>query len=65
MKYVIFTLQEMTPEQLKQNPITIHPNRKLITDEYGDHEWFNPLSERNWIFQTNKKLMKYVILYRK
>ena len=33
MKYVIFTLQEMTPEQLKQNPITIHPNQKLITDE--------------------------------
>ena len=29
-KYVIFTLQEMTPEQLKkQNPITVHPNQKL------------------------------------
>ena len=33
MKYVIFTLQEMTPEQLKQNPITVHPNQKLDTDE--------------------------------
>ena len=33
MKYVIFTLQQMTPEQLKQNPITVHPNRKLDTDE--------------------------------
>ena len=35
MKYVNFTLQEMTPEQLKQNPITVHPNQKLDTDE-GD-----------------------------
>ena len=33
MKYVIFTLQEMPPEQLKQNPITVHPNQKLDTDE--------------------------------
>ena len=33
MKYVIFTLQEMTPQQLKQNPITVHPNQKLDTDE--------------------------------
>ena len=33
MKYVIFTLQEMTPEQLKQNPITVHPNQKLDTDK--------------------------------
>ena len=30
MKYVIFTLQEMSPEQLKQNPITVHPNQNLI-----------------------------------
>ena len=28
-----FTLQEMTPEQLQQNPITIHPNQKLDTEE--------------------------------
>ena len=33
MKYVKFTLQEMTPEQLKQNPITVHPNQKLDTEE--------------------------------
>ena len=33
MKYVNFTLQEMTPEQLKQNPITVHPNQKLDTEE--------------------------------
>ena len=33
MKYVIFSLQEMTPEQLKQNPITVHPNQKPDTDE--------------------------------
>ena len=33
MKYVNFTLQEMTPEQLKQNPITVHPNQNLDTDE--------------------------------
>ena len=30
MKYVNFTLKEMTPEQLKQNPITVHPNQNLI-----------------------------------
>ena len=33
MQYVIFTLHEMTPEQLKQNPITVHPNQKLVTEE--------------------------------
>ena len=33
MKYVNFTLQEMTPEQLKHNPITVHPNQKPDTDE--------------------------------
>ena len=32
-KYVIFTLQEVTPEQMKENPITVHPNQKLDTDE--------------------------------
>ena len=32
MKYVIFTLQEMTPEQLKQNPITVQ-HQKLDTEE--------------------------------
>ena len=33
MKYVNITLQEMTPEQLKQIPITVHPNQKLNTEE--------------------------------
>ena len=33
MKYVKFTLQEMTPEQIKPNPITVHPNQKLDTEE--------------------------------
>ena len=33
MKYVNFTLQEMPPEQLKQNPITVHPNQKLDTED--------------------------------
>ena len=33
MKYVNFTLKEMTPEQLKQNPITVHPNQELDTEE--------------------------------
>ena len=33
MKYVNFTLQQMTPEQFKQNPITVHPNQKLDTEE--------------------------------
>ena len=33
MKHVIFTLQKMTPEQLKLNPLTVHPNQKLDTEE--------------------------------
>ena len=33
MKYVNFTLKEMSPEQLKQNTITVHPNQKLDTEE--------------------------------
>ena len=33
MKYVNFILKEMTPEQMKQNPITVHPNQKLDTEE--------------------------------
>ena len=33
IKYLNFTLQQMTPEQLKQNPITVHPNQKLDTEE--------------------------------
>ena len=37
MKYVLFTLQEMTPEQLKMNPIRpiilVHPNQELDIDE--------------------------------
>ena len=33
MKYVNFTLKEKTPEQLKQNTITVHPNQKLDTEE--------------------------------
>ena len=58
MKYVIFTLQEMTPEQLKQNPIIVHPNQKLDTDEgecnnTEDEEEFTTsqeLSEENSTF---------------
>ena len=33
MKYVNFTLQQMTPEQFKQNCITVHPNQSLDTEE--------------------------------
>ena len=33
MKYVNFTLKEMTHEQLRKNPITVHPNQKLDTEE--------------------------------
>ena len=29
--------------------------------QYDDDEWTNPLSESNWIFQTNKHFMRYVI----
>ena len=32
MKYVKFTLQEMTPEKIKQNPITVQ-HQKLDTEE--------------------------------
>ena len=32
MRYVKFTLQEMTPEQIKQNPITVQ-HQKLDTEE--------------------------------
>ena len=33
MKYVNFTLKELTPKQLKHNTITVHPNQKLDTEE--------------------------------
>ena len=33
MKYVNFTLKEMTPEQMKQNPIIVHSNQELDTEE--------------------------------
>ena len=33
MKDVNFTLKEMAPDQLKQNPITVHPNQKPDTEE--------------------------------
>ena len=33
MKYVNFTLKEMTPEQIKHNTITVHSNQKLDTEE--------------------------------
>ena len=33
MKYVNFTLKEMTPKRLKHNTITVHPNQKLDTEE--------------------------------
>ena len=29
--------------------------------EYGDHDYFDPSSESNWIYQTNKHFMKSVI----
>ena len=29
--------------------------------EYGDHDYFDPLSESNWIYQTSKHFMKSVI----
>ena len=28
--------------------------------QYDDDGWTNPLSESNWIYQTNKIFMKYV-----
>ena len=33
MKYVKFILQRMAPEQIKQNPIAVHLNKKLDTEE--------------------------------
>ena len=29
--------------------------------QYDDDEWTNPISESNWIFQTNKVFIKNVI----
>ena len=29
--------------------------------QYDDDEWTNPSSESNWIYQTNKHFMNYVI----
>ena len=29
--------------------------------QYDDDEWTDPISESNWIFQTNKVFIKYVI----
>ena len=56
MNYVIFTLQEMTLEQLKQNPITVHPNQKLDTDEgesTKDEEEFTTSQELPEEFPTS------------
>ena len=53
MKYVIFTLQEMTPEQLKQNPTTVHPNQRLDTDE---EECNNTKDEEE--FTTSQELLE-------
>ena len=38
IKYVNFTLKEKTPEQLKQNTITVHPNQKLDKGESIEEE---------------------------
>ena len=62
MKYVKFTLQEMTPEQLKQNPITVQ-HQKLDTEgresntdeqestisnkEEGEYSTFLDMSKQN------------------
>ena len=57
MKYVFSTLQAMTPEQLKQNPITVHPNHeKLVTDEgesTKDEEEFTTSQELPEEFSTS------------
>ena len=57
MKYVLFTLQKMTPEQLKKNPIKliikVHPNQELDIDEgestkdEGESTASTELSEEN------------------
>ena len=33
--------------------------------QYDDNEWTNPLSESNWIYQTNQTFMKYVNFFLK
>ena len=50
IKYVNFTLQEMSPEQLKQNPITVHPNQKLDTDKRSQTQM-----NKNPPYQTKRK----------
>ena len=49
MKYVKLTLQEMTPEQIKQNPITVQ-HQKLDTEE-GSQTQMN----KNPPYQTKRK----------
>ena len=56
MSYVICTVQEMTPEQLKQNPIALHPSQKLETDEREstkDEEEFTPSQELQEEYSTS------------
>ena len=51
IKYVNVTLQEeMTPEQLKQNPITVHLNQKLDIEE-GESKTDN----KNPLYHTKRK----------
>ena len=53
IKYVNFTLQEMTPEQLKKNPITVHPKQKLDTEEGNKNPPYQTKRKRNLLhFQT-------------
>ena len=53
MKNVFFSLQQMTPEKLNQNPITVHHAQKLDTDEgesskdEDEFTTFQEMSEEN------------------
>ena len=51
LKYVNFTLQEMTPEQLKQNPTTVHIPIKNLIQRKGSHTQMN----KNPPYQTKRK----------
>ena len=50
MKYLNFTLQEMTPEQIEQNTITVHPIKNLIQRK-GSQTQMN----KNRQYQTKRK----------
>ena len=57
MKYVNFTLKEMTPEQMKMNPIKL--NTKVKTNEELDTEKGEPNTDEQESTISNKEEEEY------